>query len=106
VTETHHLTSAEMVDPLPPEVQSAFKKAMHQDKDDSELLSIDFVPEGHGGSHPYLVNEFVDAVAHDRIPAINIWEAVRYMAMGVAAHQSALKDGETVAVADWGDAPV
>ncbi|MGI6495606.1 MAG: Gfo/Idh/MocA family protein [Kiritimatiellia bacterium] len=105
-TETLHLTPAEMFDPLPPDVELAFKKAMHQDKDDSELLSIDFVPEGHGGSHPYLVNEFVDAVAHDRIPAINIWEAVRYMAMGVAAHQSALKDGETVAVADWGDAPV
>ncbi|MGI6496955.1 MAG: Gfo/Idh/MocA family oxidoreductase [Kiritimatiellia bacterium] len=105
VTETHHLTSAEMVDPLPPEVQSAFKKAMHQDKDESELLSMEFTPEGHGGSHPYLVHEFVDAVAHDRIPAIHVWEAVRYMAMGVAAHQSALKDGETVSVPDWGDAP-
>ncbi len=27
------------------------------------------------------------------------------LAMGVAAHQSALKDGETVSVPDWGDAP-
>lgn len=102
---TVSLTRGDMFDPLPPEVQLAFKKAMHRNKNESELLSIDFVPEGHGGSHPYLVHEFVDAVAHDRVPAINVWEAVRYMAMGVAAHQSALKDGETVAVPDWGDAP-
>ncbi len=99
------LTPAEMFDPLPLEVQHAFKQAMHQGKDESELLSIDFTPQGHGGSHPYLVHEFVDAVAHNRVPAINVWEAVRYMAMGVAAHQSALKDGETVNLPDWGDAP-
>ncbi len=99
------LKSAEMFDPLPDDVQMAFKRVMHRDADESELLSIDFRPQGHGGSHPYLVHEFVDAVAHDRQPAINVWEAVRYMAMGVTAHQSALKDGETLNVPDWGDAP-
>ncbi len=99
------LKPAEMFDPLPPEVQLAFKRVMHRDVDEAKLLSIDFQPQGHGGSHPYLVHEFVDAVAHDRQPAINVWEAVRYMAMGVAAHQSALKDGETLDVPDWGDAP-
>jgi predicted dehydrogenase len=103
--ETVKLTVEEMFDPLPKEVQAAFKRVMHRDMDDQQLLSIDFKPTGHGGSHPYLVNEFVDAVAHNRQPAINIWEAARYMAMGVAAHQSALKDGETVKVPDWGDAP-
>jgi hypothetical protein len=96
---------AEMFDPLPLDVQNGFKQAMHRGKDPCELLSIDFTPQGHGGSHPYLVHEFVDAVAHNRTPAINVWEAVRYMAMGVAAHQSALNDGETVNVPDWGDAP-
>jgi len=103
--ETVTLTPAEMFEPLPPEVQHAFKQAMHQGTDERALLSMDFTPQGHGGSHPYLVHEFVDAVAHDRVPAINVWEAVRYMAMGVAAHQSALKDGATVRVPDWGDAP-
>ncbi|NLF22681.1 MAG: Gfo/Idh/MocA family oxidoreductase [Lentisphaerae bacterium] len=99
------LTPREMFDPLPPAVELAFKQVMHRDKSAEELLSIDFQPSGHGGSHPYLVHEFVDAVANHRQPAINVWEAVRYMAMGVAAHESALRDGETVAVADWGDAP-
>jgi hypothetical protein len=51
------------------------------------------------------VHEFIDAVAHRRQPAINIWEAARYMIMGVMAHQSALKDGERLDVPDWGDAP-
>ena len=67
---------------------------------------MEFTPEGHGGSHPYLVHELVDAVASHRQPLINIWEAARYMAMGVAANQSSLKDGETVNVCDWGDAPM
>jgi predicted dehydrogenase len=85
----------EMRDPLPEEVARAFGAASGR---------ADFYG-GHGGSHAYLVHEFVDAVAHDRTPAINAWEAVRYMAAGVAAHQSALRDGKLVAVPDWGDAP-
>jgi predicted dehydrogenase len=100
------LTAKEMFDPLPPEVEHAFKQVANRGKSDAELLSIDFNPTGHGGSHPYLVHEFVDSVATGRQPAINIWEASRYMAMGVAAHESALRDGETVKVADWGDAPL
>jgi predicted dehydrogenase len=60
---------------------------------------------GHGGSHAYLVHEFVDAVANDRTPAINAWESARYMAMGVMAHKSALAGGELLDVPDWGDAP-
>lgn len=102
---TTNLTDKEMFDPLPPEVELAFKQIKHRDKTKEELLSVDFTPTGHGGSHPYLAHEFVDAVASNRQPAINVWEAVRYMAMGVAAHESALREGETVKVADWGDAP-
>jgi hypothetical protein len=45
-------------------------------------------------------------VAHERQPAINAWEAVRYMVPGVMAHKSALRDGEVLEVPDWGDAPV
>ena len=100
--EKTKMTDAEMRDPLPPEVVEAFKKVANPDASPDD----DFTPTGgHGGSHPYLVHEFVDAVAHDRVPAVNVWEATRYMAMGVMAHQSALRDGETMDVPDWGDAP-
>ncbi|MBX3050540.1 MAG: Gfo/Idh/MocA family oxidoreductase [Caldilineaceae bacterium] len=89
------LSVAEMRDPLPPEVEDAFR---------SVSKTSDFYG-GHGGSHAYLVNEFVEAVAQERQSAVNVWEAVRYMAAGVMAHKSALADGELLAVPDWGDAP-
>ena len=89
------LTPEEMRDPLPEEVLKAWYNTSKE--------CVEY--GGHGGSHAYLVHEFVEAVAHNRLPAINIWESVRYMAMGVAAHQSALRDGERLSVPDWGDAP-
>jgi len=104
--ECTSLTQEEMRDKLPEEVEKCFYLAMNQDVKKGDLQNVEFKPQGHGGSHPYLVHEFVDAVANNRQPAINIWEAARYMAMGVMAHKSALKDGETLDVPDWGDAPL
>ena len=89
------LTVEEMRDPLPDDVVAAFKNCS---------TASDFYG-GHGGSHAYLVHEFVDAVANDRVPAINVWQAVRYMAPGVMAHKSAERDGEMLDVPDWGDPP-
>ena len=93
--EVTNLTVEDMRDPLPEEVYDAFAAC-------SDLRDV---YGGHGGSHAYLVHEFVDAIAHGRMPAINAWEAARYMAMGAMAHKSALQDGETLDVPDWGDAP-
>jgi hypothetical protein len=59
----------------------------------------------HGGSHAYLVHEFVDAIANDRTPAVNAWQAARYVAPGVIAHKSALRDGEWLDVPNWGNPP-
>lgn len=89
------LSVQEMRDPLPEEVRQAFQ---------GDNATSDFYG-GHGGSHAYLAHEFVESVAQDRQPAINAWESVRYMAAGVMAHKSALKDGEILEVPDWGDAP-
>ena len=89
------LAAEQMRDPLPEQVYEAFNAA-GRGRD---------VYGGHGGSHAYLVHEFVDAIAHDRMPAVNVWEAARYTAPGVMAHKSALKDGEVLEVPDWGDAP-
>ena len=88
------LTPEEMRDPLPLEVQQAFKKVLNPNAAPDD----DFQPTGHGGSHPYLVHEFVSAVSENRKPAIPVEEAMHYMAMGVAAHKSARRDGESVAV--------
>ena len=88
------VTIDEMRDPLPEEVADAWR---------DEKGEVDL--GGHGGSHAYMVNEFVQAVAANRVPTVNAWEAVRYMAAGVMAHKSCLKDGELLDVPDWGDAP-
>lgn len=88
------MTSGEMRDPLPREVQEAFKYAMNPNADPNS----DFQPSGHGGSHPYLVHEFVSAVAENRKPLVTVEDAAHYMAMGVAAHRSAQRDGEIVKV--------
>ena len=93
--EIASLSVEEMRDPLPAEVEDAFRTISK---------SSNFYG-GHGGSHAYLVHEFVGAVAEGRTPAINAWEAARYMAAGVMAHKSALRDGEPLDVPDWGDAP-
>lgn len=94
-TQKTPVTIDEMRDPLPTEVAEAYRTVSQ---------TSDFYG-GHGGSHVYLAHEFVDAIAHNRTPAINVWEAVRYMAAGVIAHKSALRDGELLDVPDWGDAP-
>lgn len=100
-----HLTEEEMRQPLPVEVERAFALAQHRNDSQDGNLPLDYSRIGHGGSHPYLVHEFVTAVIENRQPVINAWEAARYMAMGATAHQSALRDGEWLEVPDWGDAP-
>ena len=101
--EKSNLTPKDMFDPFPPEVEEAFRQVMLDDLPEAERASHqddDFVPGGHGGSHPYLVHEFCASVAENRTPDIDIDDATHYMAMGVAAHKSALKDGEIVAVTE------
>ena len=60
----------------------------------------DMLPEplrhasGHDGSHTFLTHEFIDALVHERRPAIDVYEAVAYTAPGIIAHQSALQGGK------------
>ncbi len=53
---------------------------------------------GHGGSHGPLAHEFVTAILEDREPMVNVYEALAMTVPGIIAHQSALKDGETLKV--------
>ena len=102
------VTVEEMRDPLPAEVVKAFRGWRKLAAPDPSKLSPkeleDFLG-GHGGSHSYLVHEFVDAVAHERMPAVTAWDAARYTAAGATAHKSALKGGAVLDVPDWGNPP-
>lgn len=53
---------------------------------------------GHGGSHGFLTNEFITAILEDREPMIGIIPALDLTVPGIIAHQSALKDGETLKI--------
>ncbi len=56
---------------------------------------------GHGGSHGPLTNEFITAILEDREPLVNVYEALAMTVPGIVAHQSALKDGETLKVPQY-----
>ena len=95
VTWTYNTyTEPEMRDELPPDVLEEFKKVYNPNARPDD----DFQPQGHGGSHPYLVHNFVKMVAENGPSPIPIGEALHYMAMGIAAHESARKEGEIVKV--------
>ncbi len=57
------------------------------------------VPQGgHGGSHGYLMDEFVTSLLQDRKPAVDIGMALNMTVAGIVAHQSALKNGELMKI--------
>ncbi|MBI5690988.1 MAG: Gfo/Idh/MocA family oxidoreductase [Verrucomicrobia bacterium] len=53
---------------------------------------------GHEGSHTFITHEFIDAIVHQRRPAVDVYEAVAYTAPGIVAHQSALRGGDRLAI--------
>jgi predicted dehydrogenase len=53
---------------------------------------------GHGGSHGYLMDEFVTAVLQNRRPLVDVAMALNLTVSGIVAHQSALKNGELLKV--------
>ncbi len=53
---------------------------------------------GHGGSHGYLMDEFVTAILQDRKPVVDVALALNLTVAGIVAHESALKDGELLKI--------
>ena len=56
---------------------------------------------GHGGSHGYLMSEYVDAILRDRKPWVDIAQALNMTVAGIVSHQSALKDGELMKIPQY-----
>jgi predicted dehydrogenase len=53
---------------------------------------------GHGGSHGYLTDEFIVSILEKRRPLVDVTMALNMSVAGVVAHQSALRDGETLKI--------
>ena len=58
-------------------------------------------PGGHGGSHGYLMNEFVTSILENRNPVVDVAKALNMTVAGIVAHQSALKDSELMKIPQY-----
>ncbi len=56
---------------------------------------------GHGGSHGYLMSEFVEAILLDREPLVDVAQSLNMTVAGIVAHQSALKGGELLKIPQY-----
>ncbi len=56
---------------------------------------------GHGGSHPHLVHEFVDALVSGREPYPNAVQSANWTCVGLCAHESALAGGKIVKLPEF-----
>lgn len=80
---------------LPEEIQK-----YTQTIEDADHLS--FVQGGgHGGSHPHMVNEFVNALLEDRDPWPNAVTSANWTCVGLCAHESTQKGGEIVRLPEF-----
>ncbi len=61
------------------------------------------LPNGHLGSHQFLVDDFVQACVTRKQPPNNVWQAARYTIPGIIAHESATQGGTLLEVPDFGD---
>ncbi|WP_165822419.1 Gfo/Idh/MocA family protein [Paenibacillus montanisoli] len=57
---------------------------------------------GHAGSHQFLVDDFVKSVSAHKLPPNHAWNAAKYCAPGLVAHQSCLRGGEMLSIPDFG----
>jgi predicted dehydrogenase len=89
-----------------PALRAAFTSGHAAVHDRSSLpREFDGAPNGHEGSHQFLVHDFVEAVTCGRLPAINAWVSARFTLPGIVAHQSAQRGGERLPIRDFGEPP-
>jgi predicted dehydrogenase len=79
---------------LPEEIQS-FTTGGVYDADSNQHLSF-IQGSGHGGSHPHLVNEFLQALVQNRQPFPNARQSANITCVGILAHESAMNGGEKI----------
>lgn len=61
------------------------------------------LPNGHFGSHQFLVDDFCKAVDTKSQPPCHVWNAARWCLPGLVAHESAKREGEAMEIPDYGN---
>lgn len=87
-----------------PALREAFTSGSAPVHDRSRLPEeFEHLPNGHEGSHHFLVDDFATAVNAGVLPSVNAWVAARYTLPGIIAHESARSGGVRLEVPDFGD---
>ncbi|MCU6792707.1 hypothetical protein OB236_11305 [Paenibacillus sp. WQ 127069] len=90
------VTPPARADLLPPELAYYIT---HQDELDPDNPHQSVLQgNGHHGSHPHLVHEFVSSIVEERKPAIDAITAANWSAAGICAHESAMNGGIEVVI--------
>jgi predicted dehydrogenase len=91
----------ERIDAVINEIPGCYAKihAAERERLPKEFYSL---PNGHEGSHQFLVDDFVKACVYNKQPPVNAWEAARYTVPGIIAHESSLRGGEALDIPDFG----
>ncbi len=84
---------------LPKEIQHFTTKGVY-DSDEHQHLSFT-QGAGHGGSHPHLVHEFVNALLTGKAPYPNAKQSANITCVGILAHESAQKGGELIKLPEF-----
>jgi predicted dehydrogenase len=84
---------------LPKEIQSFTTKGVYDEESNQHLSFIQGA--GHGGSHPHLVNEFINALNENRAPFPNAKQSANITCVGILAHESAMQGGIKIALPDF-----
>ena len=80
---------------LPPEIAKYTIRGVY----DEEHEHTSFIQgAGHGGSHPHLAHEFVQAIKANRPSAVDAEVAANWTMTGICAHESAMKGGKRVVI--------
>lgn len=91
---------------LDPDLVHSFASGTAKVHDRSRLpVEFEGAPNGHEGAHHFLADDFVRAVTKKTQPPVNAWTAARFTLPGIIAQQSALQEGQRLAIPDFGAGP-
>ena len=89
----HHVNALDFAHLLPEPLQPFTTHGVYG----GEKQHLSFIQgAGHGGSHPHLAHEFLAAIIEDREPFPNARQSANWTAVGILAHESALRGGERI----------
>jgi predicted dehydrogenase len=95
-----HFTTKTFLD-LPEYTHLANSEGADPDGTHVHLVTDPGSLEGHGGSHPHLVHEFVSALVEGRDPFPNSVQSANITCAGILAHESAMNGGIRMRLPDF-----